>query len=137
MASSEVTTQDILQILKNKQSLPMQNLGMPGVSEFKKATGMVGTGAVSVMKDLYSRMHRGVTQGPYSSSTGEYDPSIGLLAPEMMLPAFGRALGGIGIVGGKVGKPLTPGHASELTQKQLEMLKNLHSQGHVSVRALA
>lgn len=88
----DLTTEDILRSI-SKPKLPMQPLGMPGPSS---ALGLAQTTTKAVpeyLKDIYSRIHRAVTQGPYSSPTGEYDPSIGTLPFEIMMPGYGRAIG--------------------------------------------
>lgn len=71
----------------------MQSLSMPGASHVMGLAQNTAKAIPEYLKDIYSRMQRAVTQGPYSSPTGEYDPSIGTLPLEVMAPGFGRATG--------------------------------------------
>lgn len=89
-------------------------------------------GAGSSIKDLYSRIKTGVTEGPYNKETG-YDPRIGLTGPEVMLPGgIGTAIAekaGSNILGsaGSVWKRQWPGRAGPgiWTQDVKNSLKNI------------
>ena len=93
----ELTTEDILKALRGNKQPP----AMPMFEATNQALQPLGQGIKHTVSDIYERMKQAVTQGP-GSSKSEYDPKIGMLAPELMLPAFGRALGGVGAAGGKI-----------------------------------
>ena len=125
MADGQVTTQDILEAIKRaKKEAP----AMPAMEGANIALGGLGRGIKHTAEDLYERMKRGVTQGPYSSPTGELDPRMVTLGPEVMLPAFGRGLG-LGAAGGKI-RAKQINAVPSMSDRQLEMVKELHNQGH-------
>lgn len=82
------------------EKMPMQSLGMPGPNALLGMAQNTAKAIPEYLKDIYARMQRAVTQGPYSSPTGEYDPSIGTLPLEVMMPGYGRAVG-LGSSGGR------------------------------------
>ena len=92
----EITTEDILNALRGNKQPP----AMPMFEAANQALQPLGQGIKNTVSDIYGRMQQAVTQGP-GSSKSEYDPSIGMLAPELMLPAFGRA-SGLGAAGGGI-----------------------------------
>lgn len=96
----DITTEDILKSITNNNKLPMQTLGMPGPSHVMGLASNIAKAVPGYLSDMHERIKRAVTEGPYSSPTGEYDPTIGTLPWEMMSPGYGRAAG-LGVIGGK------------------------------------
>ena len=96
-----ISTKDILETMRRQSMSPYDKVMSGVVDQTNKGTVRGAKAIKHGAEDIYERMKRAVTQGPYSSPTGEYDPRIGLLGPELMLPAFGRATG-LGAVGGKI-----------------------------------
>lgn len=110
----DLTTEDILKSItaqQKSQQLPMQPLGMPGPSDLINMARNASGGIANYGQDVFGRMKRAVTQGPYSSPTGEYDPSIGTLPLEIMMPGYGRAAG-VASSGGKFRSSLSSGGSS-------------------------
>lgn len=112
MADQQITTEDILKALRKVQP---QAPAMPAMEGANIGLANFGEGIKSTAKDIFARMKKGVTEGP-GSSKSEFDPRIGLLGPEMMLPAFGRALGGLGAVGGRIPTRWTPQMQQDLRE---------------------
>lgn len=106
------------------EKMPLQNLGMPGPTAGLNTVRNLTAAIPSALQDIYKTMEQAVTQGPYSSPTGELDPKIVTLPWKVMSPGFARA-SGLAAFGGKTGPKLGP---QVWTKDKVDFLKKVDSE---------